>query len=45
MQGTDALLQYENQIQKYAEIIRKLRGDKFVEGYLVDRQGTIYQIN
>jgi ATP-dependent helicase/nuclease subunit A len=44
-QGTDALNKYENQIKKYAEIIRKLRGDKLVEGYLVDQLGIIHQIN
>ncbi len=44
-QGTDALSKYENQIKKYAEIIRKLRVDKVVEGYLVDQYGDIYQIN
>jgi len=45
VQGTDALNKYENQIKKYAEIIRKLRGDKLVEGYLVDQLGIIHQIN
>jgi ATP-dependent helicase/nuclease subunit A len=44
-QGSDALFKYENQIQKYAEIIRKLRGDKLVEGYLIDQHGSIYEVN
>jgi len=43
--GSEALLKYENQIQKYAEIIRKLRGDKLVEGYLIDQHGSIYKVN
>jgi ATP-dependent helicase/nuclease subunit A len=43
--GTDALSKYENQIKKYAAIIRRLRSDKVVEGYLVDQHGDIYQIN
>ena len=44
-QGSEALIKYENQIKKYAGIIRRLRGDKSVEGYLVDQHGSIYQIN
>jgi ATP-dependent helicase/nuclease subunit A len=44
-QGTDALNKYENQIKKYAKIICKLRGDKLVEGYLVDQHGITYQVN